>query len=235
MFASELRFYREIAPEIGLRVPECYRAEDRAEGTYLELEDLSSWAPGADPVRVADVLGEMHRRWVGLAESSWPWLRRADAGAELVGVLFDDVWPALRERQDVSDRIRAIGDRLYGHAAEASRGQPSGIPATLIHGDCSMRNLRTAPGGEIAFLDWEDVGAAPGVSDIAWFLLSSVEPGRWDEVLAAYGSVDGIADVLPGIVCQALLSLADTSVGTAEAAGWVGRIEAAERLATSKA
>jgi hypothetical protein len=35
MFQSELRFYREIAPVLGVRVPRCYRAEETADGTLL--------------------------------------------------------------------------------------------------------------------------------------------------------------------------------------------------------
>lgn len=37
MFESEVRFYREIAPYVGVRVPECYRAEAGPDGTLLEL------------------------------------------------------------------------------------------------------------------------------------------------------------------------------------------------------
>lgn len=39
-------------------------------------------------------------------------------------------------------------------------------PLTLVHGDASVQNMRTGPGGEVALLDWEDVSAAPGVLDL---------------------------------------------------------------------
>jgi hypothetical protein len=42
MFEHELRFYREIAPEVGARAPECYEAVETGEGFRLVLEDLSS-------------------------------------------------------------------------------------------------------------------------------------------------------------------------------------------------
>ena len=102
---------------------------------------------------------------------------------------------------------------------------------TLVHGDASLANMRTGPGGELALLDWEDVSAAPGVLDLAWLLVSSVDPLRWDEVIAAYGPAGRIAEVLPAVITQGLLSLADTPPGSAEAVAWVGRLEtAAERL-----
>jgi hypothetical protein len=63
MFRCEVRFYEEIAPVIGVRVPACYRAEATDDGTLLELEDLSSWQPGADPARVAEILAGLHESW----------------------------------------------------------------------------------------------------------------------------------------------------------------------------
>lgn len=80
--------------------------------------------------------------------------------------------------------------RLAGRVAESEHDIGHLGPLTLVHGDASVRNMRTGPGGEVVLLDWEDVSAAPGVLDPAWLLLSSVEPARWDAVIAAYGAAD---------------------------------------------
>lgn len=98
MFRSEVRFYREIAPVIGVRVPACYHAEDNGDGTVLILEDLSSWQPGADPLAAARLLSGMHRSWAGQAHLRWPWLRPVGAAAGLVEELFAQVWPGLADR-----------------------------------------------------------------------------------------------------------------------------------------
>jgi len=58
-----VRFYREIAPVIGVRVPACYQARETGQGTVLILEDLSAWRPGSDPAVAAGVLAGLHRRW----------------------------------------------------------------------------------------------------------------------------------------------------------------------------
>jgi hypothetical protein len=42
MFESEVRFYREIAPEVGVRVPACYQAEVSDEGMLLVLDVMPS-------------------------------------------------------------------------------------------------------------------------------------------------------------------------------------------------
>ena len=155
MFRAEVRFYREIAPVAGVRVPACYQAEDTAEG----------------PERVVQ--------------------------------------------------------------AELAAGQAG--PVTLVHGDASADNMRTGPDGEIALLDWEDVSALPGVTDLAWFLVSSVPPAQWEDAVAAYGEAgapdapDALDLVLPSASVRGLLSLADTEPGSADAMALAARLEQAGR------
>lgn len=223
MFAAEVRFYREIAPFVGVRVPACFRAENGPDGTLLELEDLSAWSPGADPVDLARTLADLHARFRGRAGTRWPWLRRPGAAADLIAALYDSTWPALADHPGLTPRVRAAGAQLVG-AAAAWPG-PSG-PPTLCHGDASLRNVRTGPDGEIALLDWEDVNIDDGVTDLAWLLVSSVEPGQWAQVKAAYGSPGGLADAWPDAIVQGLLSLADDPSGPG-AQGWCDRLDAA--------
>jgi fructosamine-3-kinase len=229
MFRCELRFYQEIAPVVGVRVPACYQAEETAEGTLLVLEDLSEWRPGADPADAARVLSGLHRRWEGQAQRCWPWLRADGAAADLVENLFGRTWPQLAARGDLTSQVRARGERLVGQVVSAERAASRAGVTTLAHGDASMRNMRTGQDGEIALLDWEDVSAGPGACDLAWMLVSSVDPGRWDEAIAAYGQTDGLAQVFPAVMVQGLFSLSDTPAGTSEAAAWVERLDAAGR------
>jgi aminoglycoside phosphotransferase (APT) family kinase protein len=230
IFRAEVRFYREIAPVAGVRVPACYQAEDNDEGTVLVLEDLSAWRPGADPAAAARLLADMHRRWESRAAARWPWLRPPEAAAHLVGQLFDRSWPQLAARGDLTPPVMAAGESLVGQVCGAEAAVARAGPLTLAHGDASMSNMRTGPGGEIVLIDWEDVSAVPGVLDLAWLLVSSVDPARWDEVIAAYGPVSGLAEVLPAVMVQGLLSMSDTAAGSAEAAAWVYRLEAARDL-----
>jgi hypothetical protein len=233
MFRSEVRFYREIAPVVGVRVPECYQADDTSEGTVLVLEDLGGWQPGADPLAAASVLSGMHRRWAGQAHLRWPWLRPVGAAAELVEELFARTWPELAGRSDLTSRVRTLGQRLVGRVVDSERAISVAGPLTLAHGDASLRNMRTGPDGEVVVLDWEDVCAAPGVLDLAWLLVSSVESAQWDEVIAAYGPATGLSQVLPAVIVQGLLSLSDTPAGSAEAAAWIRRLDAAGNHLTS--
>jgi len=235
MFRSEVRFYREIGDAAGVRVPACYRAEDNDSGTLLELEDLSGWAEGADPAAAAAMLAGMHERWSGRAHLQWPWLRRIGAAVELVEDLYTQTWAQLAARRDLTMPARDLGERLVGHVAQSEYATSRGGPITLAHGDASLINMRTGPDAEIALLDWEDVSAAPGVTDLAWLLVSSVPPAQWDDVIAGYGTAaSGLPHVLPAATVQGLLSLSDSPDDSADAAAWIERVsEAAKRLQAS--
>lgn len=240
MFRSEVRFYQEIAPVIGIRVPACYQAEAGPDGTVLLLEDLSDWQPGADPAAAARLLAGLHQNWSNRARQRWPWLRPVGAAIDLVADLFDRTWPQLRADRALPASVVSLGDRLTGNVARAEGCLNTAGPLTLTHGDASVRNLRTSPEGEIAVLDWEDVSAAPGNADLAWLLISSVEASRWPEVVEVYRSVAGpvtgtLARALPSAAVQGLLSLSDATAGAnaaspdsaAAAEAWAGRLRAA--------
>jgi len=227
MFRNEVRFYRELAPVVGVRVPGCLRAEETADGTLLELEDLSDWRPGGDPAAIAATLAVMHRRWRGRT-GQWPWLRPLGTAADEIGALYDRVWPGLAWHPVLSDRVREFGERLVGRAAAAEAGATG--PPTVCHGDASYRNARTSPDGVVALLDWEDVSAVPATVDLSWLLVSSVPPAEWGAALDGYGPIDALADAMPGSALQGLLSLADEAPDSAEAAGWGARLDSAVRL-----
>jgi Phosphotransferase enzyme family len=224
---AELRFYQEIAPLLAIRVPAYYQSRCSAQGTVLVLEDLSDWAPGADPALVAGLLSEHHRCWEGRARSRWPWLRYSGDGADLVGQLFDQTWARLASLPGLSAGVRRLGESLVGKVRDAERAEAGSGPATLLHGDASLANVRTGPDSEVVFLDWEDVRTGAGETDLAWLLVSSVEASRWGEVIAAYGPATYLVDVLPSAGAQGLLSLADAGVDSEKAAPWVERLEAA--------
>lgn len=230
MFESEVRFYREIAPVIGVRVPACIEATQDDVGTLLRLEDLSSWCRGADPVAVAGELKLLHSRWEATAVRRWPWLRRPGTAADLIGDAFDRLWPEMESRHDLEGRVRHLGRSLVGKVEAAEHAEGTAGPLTLCHGDTSVDNLATGPSGEIAFLDWEDVRWAAGVTDLAWFLVSSVPPDAWDAAIDVYGDAD-LEAVLPSVAAQGLFALSDRPEGSPEAREWVDRLsEVARRL-----
>ncbi len=134
-------------------------------------------------------------------------------------------------RHDLPPRVQRFGAEMVGHAASAERMHSGDGRLTLVHGDASGRNQRTSPTGEIVFIDWEDVSLGDGIADIAWFLVSSVGPERWQEVLDAHPDTSELRAVLPAAMVQGLFSLNGTEEGSEDADGWIKRLEtAASRL-----
>ena len=233
MFERELRFYREVAPTIGVRVPACYDAQETESGYHLVLEDLSTWRDGADPVAVAALLAYLHGRWERRAEDRWPWLARSAPGAaDEIGRLYDEVWARVRERPEVTPLVRELGDTYVGQVAQLERCESEFGRPTLIHGDASWRNIRSSASGDIALVDWEDVRVAAGELDLAWFLISSVAPPLWSDVIGTYRPTEAdFTRALPHAVTQAILSLSDCEPESAPAYEWMDRLEeAAGRL-----
>lgn len=116
---------------------------------------------------------------------------------------------------------------MLKHAVDAEGAATDDGSLCLIHGDASSLNQRTSPTGEIALLDWEDVSAGRGITDIAWFLVSSVDAERWEEVLDVYPEGSTLDTALPSAMVQGLLSLSDTKEGSDDAERWTRRLEAA--------
>lgn len=230
MFRSEVRFYREVAPHLDVRVPACFEShDDPVAGTRLVLEDLGEWRQGADPRAHARVLRSLHDAWTDVAIDRWPWLRRPGTAAELIGAAYDRTWPSINARRDLTEPVRELARSMVGTVAQLEVDEGGAGPWTLVHGDASWRNVFTSPDGEIALVDWEDVRAAPGVTDLAWLLISSVEPDEWTSVVDAYGDAPGLNVVLRTNAAQGLFMLSDLPDGSPEAAACVRRLEAAAR------
>lgn len=159
-FHAEVRFYREVVPVIGMRVPACYRTESTDDGTVLVLEDLAEWQPGADPLIAARVLSGMHQGWADQANARWPRLRPVGAAVDLAEELFTRVWPQLAARADLTPPVRLLGELLAGKVAQSEREISAAGPITLAHGDASLATMRTGPDGQVVLLDWPDASAA---------------------------------------------------------------------------
>jgi hypothetical protein len=64
--------------------------------------------------------------------------------------------------------------------------------------------------------------------------VSSVQPARWDDVIAAGGSSQGLTEVLPAVAVQGILSMSDMPEGSEAAAGWNSRLEETAARLTSE-
>jgi aminoglycoside phosphotransferase (APT) family kinase protein len=187
----EVRFYREVAPCLDVRLPRAYCARASRDGARfaLLLEDLAG--AGASFVEVGERVGPDRAAAVMTA--------LADLHAALwesPRFAADLAWVRSREnrrRELPVERslTRVMVQRALGRLGADATGELRGVarlvcerrdtleqfwaegPRTLVHGDCHVGNLYFL-GDEVGFLDWQVLARAPGLRDVAYFLCNSL-------------------------------------------------------------
>ncbi len=187
-YLREVRFYQELAPTLDVCVPRCLFAgigENLAD-FVLVLEDLGPARPGDqlagctpdEAALVMEAAAGLHAsRWGDAALAALDWLDVARDGREVLAVGYPLLFDAFCQRY--GDRLApddlAPGRHLVDHLAEVLA--PVDVPSTVQHGDLRCDNLLfDAAGGRLplAVLDWQVPALGHGVTDVAYFLGTSV-------------------------------------------------------------
>jgi len=212
MGVAEARFYRDLAPEVSVRVPGVWFADTDGHGYVMVLEDLVASGcrfPSPDDADITKRAADIVEQLAALHAPFWESARFAPGG--------DLEWLAARGargggggRRFIKQAVDAIGDQLdesFHRIAELYLSRADEIvelwregAGTLVHGDSHLGNLfvDVAGGDRTGFLDWAVVCRAPGMRDVAYVLCNSIpisarEPiehglvERYCELLAAEG------------------------------------------------
>jgi hypothetical protein len=190
-YATEVRFYRELAPTVAIRTPRClWGAHDDTGDFVLILEDLAPAAQG-DQIAgcsLAQAEAAVHNL-AGLHGPRWndPALRELDwvvggtgegrsAGLaqymELATAPFVD-----RYRDRLTPEDADLLQRFAPVAGAWSTGRMA--PFAPVHGDYRLDNLlfATAAGGDpVATVDWQTLSIGLPLHDLAFFLGNSLHP-----------------------------------------------------------
>jgi len=186
MYSREVSFYRQLAGNARIALPQCFVAEVNNEDNsfQLVLEDI----PGAvvhnqdvgcdrDDARLALIqVARLHAAYWGAAElAEIGWLNRLDlVRARQWQEMFGFAWGSFIDLDGVDlrpDQI-AVGDRL----AAADMAQLVGhheSPLTAVHNDFHLGNLLYVGSGahrRVVTVDWQMVSHAPALVDVAFFL-----------------------------------------------------------------
>jgi aminoglycoside phosphotransferase (APT) family kinase protein len=175
-FATEARFYEEIAPQLPIRVPGCHAYAKN----LLLLEDVEyvpfSWQQGASEAHTSAAfaaLRRLHHSAVGTptwipafgdpefraalsARFSESWTRHCDALCQ---------W--CPEFESIGNHLNVAVESYY--AALAS-------PAALLHGDAHLENIplmRAADDEQVVFFDWQGPRLGHPLFDVAYFNVMS--------------------------------------------------------------
>ncbi len=183
-YAREVRFYRELAPEIGLGTPRCYFAHDdpAARACCLLLEDLTP-AKSVDhdqgysleqAQQVLEQLAAMHaHHWNRVDQLEWLQVDDALLASLRAGFMKGLPRVIARYRTRYPTLVRVAQQSVLLLAGNEILTQAHRPPLTLAHGDIHVDNifLPSARGGRFALIDWQSVAVSRfGTNDVARLL-----------------------------------------------------------------
>ena len=183
LYAKEVRFYRDIAPELPVRTPRTLAAEVAEDGASFVLlfEDLGPARGGnqltgcslEDACQAVKQAAALHAPgWHNPAILELDWLQPNEQAAAQVKALYPHAQAVFRERYagTLEPEFMALCEELAEVTAAVDR-----VPekVSLVHGDFRLDNmLFDVKGGAepIAVLDWQTLGIGNGLTDIGYFL-----------------------------------------------------------------
>ena len=211
MYIREVGFFKDLAAESPIRVPECYHGEVDAESSkfIVVMEDMGAMRVVdqlegmalADAERAVDELAAWHATWWGKADQL-----AADGVTISLGdpiyqailpMVFAEGWEKVTNGMQISAAIKEIGPR-WTAALPQLLTDLSTAPTTMPHGDYRADNILFAPDGSVVLLDFQLIGTGSGAYDLAYFVTQSLAPdvaadnekalfNRWCEGLKAAG------------------------------------------------
>lgn len=180
-YANEIRFYRDLADTVDIRVPECFAAALGEGGEFtLLLEDL---APAEVGDQIAGCTPEQARaavlNLVGLHGPRWcdPALWEIDGmllPTEEIGELTQlTLAPAVDTFCAALDGLVSPQDAVTLHEAAALSGRwmsGRGERFGLLHMDYRLDNLLFDRDGSVCAVDWQGMAVGLPGRDVAFFL-----------------------------------------------------------------
>jgi hypothetical protein len=189
-YAREVRFYRELAPEIGLATPRCYFAhyDPAAHECCLLLEDLAP-AESIDggegysfeqAQQVLEQLAAMHaRHWNRVEHLDWLQLDAAQFANLRAGFMKGLPGLVERYRKKYPTLVRVAQQFVPFFSGDEVLAQARRPPLTLAHNDIHFDNifLPSTRGGRFAIIDWQSVAVSRlGTNDVARLLCMGMRP-----------------------------------------------------------
>lgn len=185
LYAKEVTFYRDIAPQLDVRVPQVHfsgLSEDGGEFILL-FEDLGP-CRGGNQIAGCDLADAEAaiRQAAGIHAPSWhnrsilesDWLVTRPEVSAQIRTLYPQAQAVWRERYGATlePEFMQLCEAVAEHAATVFTAEPP-APVSLVHGDFRLDNmLFDIRGGAepIAVLDWQTVTIGNPMTDIGYFL-----------------------------------------------------------------
>lgn len=187
-YEREIRFYRELAQRVPVRVPKCYVSvmDTDADDYLLLLEDLDTLFAGDDARGCSAVEAERAIRSIAHLHADWwasPDLDRVDwvpFSNAPVHQLAEPMYQQTAEPflamcgDHLSPKMRDITERMRTHVVDLLN-EFTRPPITIAHGDLRLDNLFFGAEG-VAMIDWQIAFRGRGAFDVAYFLGGCLDP-----------------------------------------------------------
>src|SRR5262245_38434374 len=211
MGVAEARFYRDLAPEVPVRVPSVLFADTDGDRYVMVLEDLVASGcrfPRPDDADIAhralDIVEQLAPMHATFWESS-----RFEPGGDLEWLHVRGTATGAGGRRFLEQARDLLGDRMgpeFVRIADLCVARTEDISellrpgtGTLVHGDSHLGNLFVDVDDRTGFLDWAVLCRAPGMRDVSYVLCNSVpvevRAANERALIARYGDLlaaDGI-------------------------------------------
>lgn len=190
LYAKEVCFYRELAPQLPIRTPKvlCAQMADDGASFCLLFEDLGPARGGnqiagctvEDARAVIAQAAALHApSWHNPAILALDWLQPDPAAAVQVKALYPQAQATFRERYRgiLEPEFMALCDELAEITAATDRPAQQ---VSLVHGDFRLDNVLfdICGGAEpVAVLDWQTLTIGNGLTDIGYFLGCGIGDG----------------------------------------------------------
>jgi hypothetical protein len=189
LYLRETSFYRELAPRIGTPTPTCFSVEyGEGDEFLLLLDDLSPVTPIDQFNGLSDAQINLGLR--ALAALHVPTMHQPDLfssdwlGGTKVALapLYQSILPGLFSAffDRFADADSAVLELVSAFVARLGQFSTQGSAyECVVHGDFRTDNLLFGGrGGEVplAVVDWQTVSVSSPFLDVAYFLVTSVDP-----------------------------------------------------------
>lgn len=194
MYHNEVRFYREVRPELSIEAPRVYGSLfDEETGQFgILMEDLrlrgARFPNATTPISLEEITGlvttlaDLHAAWWDSerfgGDMAWVATPRSGGmfpifdsfGLELIG---DQVAKNPFKAELIAPLKRSLTEMwvdLWKHQARLDSG-----PTTLLHGDPHIANTYLLPGGRGGLLDWQLMVRGRWAHDFTYLLVTGLD------------------------------------------------------------
>lgn len=209
-FQREIRFYKEVARNVPIRLPMLYFSVDEPPAYSMVMEDLSSYTPGDQVIGMhreqvmatVAILAKLQARyWNNIALEQLNWMPTTNA----VGIDYKEKWASFVNHfgSYVAREGLKVGERL-GNSISWLEKEVEKRPKTIVHTDLREDNLLFGDpisDEAILILDWQLAIRSIGVFDVARIIggseLPSERSGHQFEVLRRWYDAlveEGVSD-----------------------------------------